>query len=60
MNPYTHTKEFWYRHFHMELISSNHKLAEENFCRYRYWMRREKLWNYLEQLCQQKEFGNAG
>ncbi len=60
MNPYKMTKEFWYRQFQIELIGSNKKLAEEHFLRYRYWLRRERVWDYLGELCKQKEFGNAG
>lgn len=59
-NPFFHTKTFWYRQFQMDLVSGNNAQAEQNFLRYRYWLRRERLWNYLEQLCKQKEFGNAG
>jgi hypothetical protein len=53
-NPYTATKQFWFKHFHMELCSGNNQLAEEHFLRYRYWMRREKVWEYLSELCKQK------
>jgi len=58
-NPYVHTKDFWYREFQTELVSGNKQTAEEHFLRYRYWLRRERVWNYLEQLCREKEFGNA-
>lgn len=59
-NPYIRTKDFWYREFQMAIVGPDKKLAEEHFLRYRYWLRRVRLWDYLGQLCQQKEFGNAG
>lgn len=58
-NPYTHTKKFWFEHFKTELMFGQPHTAEEHFMRYRYWKRREKVWTYLEQLCKEKEFGNA-
>ncbi len=58
-NPYTYTKQFWFKEFRTELTFGDQKLAEEHFLRYRYWIRREKLWTYLEKLCKEKEFGNA-
>lgn len=59
-NPHAYTSEFWFNQFKAELVFGSEKTAHEHFLRYRYWCRREKLWDYLEQLCKEKEFGNAG
>lgn len=59
LDPAFLTATFWYSKFQSALSDKDFAVAEEYFKRFQYWKRRGHLNDYLEELCQEKEFDNG-